>query len=280
MKTRENQSQIYSRCVGQQSSGFTLLELLLVVAVIAILAALTLAGVSKAKQAGQRIECMNKMRQWGVGAQFYADDHNDKLPFEAVYPGINTWEMTTFSVCGEVWYNSTPKALGVASAATYSKTPSSQRAFYSRDSFFHCPSARFVPLAATYPNFSIAMNSKLINEFVPILDIPPDATIELPELRMSQIVVPTRTALFLDSGVAGEKRLSEFQPAYSGQPRAYATDFVGRHNRGGNILFAAGNVSTLHARDVIDLDPDSPRRGGGIFPPTGVIWRHDPALIP
>jgi prepilin-type N-terminal cleavage/methylation domain-containing protein len=261
-------------------SGFSLIELLVVMAIISLLATLTFAGISRARKEGQRIECMNKLRQWGIGTQLHADDHDDKLPFEAVYPGINTWEMTTFSVCSEVWYNSTPKSLGVTPAATYSRTPSSQRAFYSRSSFFHCPSARFSPLAATYPNFSLAMNSKLIREFVPINGVPPDAIIPLPELRMSQIVIPSKTALFLDSGVAGEKRLSEYQPAYSGQPRAYATDFVGRHKNGGNILFASGNVSTLRARDVIDLDPESPRRGGGIFPPTGVIWRHDPTLVP
>jgi prepilin-type N-terminal cleavage/methylation domain-containing protein len=280
MKIRDHVLNRIFRPGARPQNGFTLIELLVVVAIISILAALTLAGLSRARQAAMRIECMNKLRQWGVGTQYHADDHNDKLPYEAVYPGINTWEMTTFSVCGDVWYNSAPKALGLTPAGTYSRTPSSQRAFYSRSSFFRCPAARFAPLSATYPNFSIAMNSKLINEFVPITDIPPDANIDLPELRMSQIVVPTKTALFMDSGVAGEKRLSEFQPAYSGQPRAYATDFVGRHNKGGNILFAAGNVSTLHDRDVIDMDPNSPRRGSGIFPPTGVIWRHDPSLVP
>ena len=114
------------------------------------------------------------------------------------------------------------------------------------------------------------------------LDAPPDSEMEIGfrNLRMGQIMVPAKTALFLDSGVAGEKRASDFQPPYSGQPKAYATEFAARHNRGGNILFAAGNVSTMSAREVIDMDPNSPRRGGGIFPPTGVIWRHDPALVP
>jgi hypothetical protein len=93
-------------------------------------------------------------------------------------------------------------------------------------------------------------------------------------------MVPEKTALFLDSGVAGEKRVSEFQPPYSGQPKAYATEFAARHHGAGNILFAAGNVSTLHARQVVDMDPNSPRRGGGLFPPSAVIWRHDPALVP
>jgi hypothetical protein len=92
--------------------------------------------------------------------------------------------------------------------------------------------------------------------------------------------MPAKTALFLDAGVVGETRASEFQPYYSGQPKAYATEFSARHNGAGNILFAAGNVSTLQTRNVVDLDPKSPRRGGGIFPPKDVIWRHDPDLVP
>ena len=48
----------------------------------------------------------------------------------------------------------------------------------------------------------------------------------------------------------------------------------------GNILFAAGNVAAYYGWDVVDLDPNSPRRGGGIFPPTAVVWRHDPSLVP
>lgn len=260
-------------------NGFTLVELLVVVAVIAILASLTAGAVTRAKAASQRIACMNKLRQWGMGTQFYAEGHNDKLPQESVFDGINTWEMTAFTICAQVWYNSLPKELGVTSASGYSQTPSTQRAFYARNSFFHCPSARFAPVSATYPNFSLAINSKLMMDFesspAPIF-----GEIGVKELRLSEIVAPERTALFLDAGVAGEERLSEYQPPYSGQPKAYATEFVGRHNKAGNILFAGGNVSTLHAAEVIDLDPNSPRCGGGIFPPKAVVWRHDPALVP
>lgn len=258
--------------------GFTIVELLAVVAIIGILTALTAAAVARGKSAAHRITCINKLRQWGQGAQIYAEDHNDKLPQEAVFDGINTWEMTTFSICSEVWYNSMPRSLGVTTASIYSRTPSSQRSFYSVRSFFHCPSAKFAPVSATYPNFSIAMNSKLMMDF----EAPPDPALDIgfKNLRMSQIVVPEKTALFLDAGVAGEKRVSEFQPPYSGQPKAYATEFSGRHKNAGNILFAAGNVSTLHVRSVVDMDPNSPRRGGGLFPPSHVIWRHDPSLVP
>src|ERR1051325_8985289 len=108
-----------------KDGGFTLLELLIVVAIVAILASLTASVVSRAKQASQRIVCMNKLKQWGHGAQFYAEDHDDKLPQEAVYDGINTWEMTAFSACEEVWYNSMPKSLGVRRARSWHRSWSS-----------------------------------------------------------------------------------------------------------------------------------------------------------
>jgi hypothetical protein len=171
-----------------------------------------------------------------------------------------------------------PKSLGVTSASLYSRTPSSQRAFYTRKNLFHCPAAKFATVAATYPNFSLAMNTKLIADYQPLPD--PDAEITPPGLNLSEIVVPTKTALFFESGVPGEKRLSQFQTPYSGAPKGSASEFSGRHNNAGNILFAAGNVATLSAREVLDLDPNSPRRGGAIFPPTGVVWRHDPSLAP
>jgi prepilin-type N-terminal cleavage/methylation domain-containing protein len=265
----------------KSEGAFTLLELLVVIAIVAILASLTASAVSRARQASQRIVCMNKLKQWGHGAQYYVDDHDDNLPQEAVYDGINTWEMTAFSECKQVWYNSMPRSLGVKQAADFSKTPSSQRQFYSQTaSIFQCPSARFAPVSATYPNFSLAMNSKLMMDFesAPVAGAAGD--IWPMQLRMSQIVEPTRTALFLDAGVAGEPTVSEFQLPFSGMPKAYASEFPGRHKNAGNILFAAGNVATLAVRDVVDMDPNSPRRGGGIFPPKGVIWRHDPALVP
>ena len=99
-------------------------------------------------------------------------------------------------------------------------------------------------------------------------------------LKLREIQVPERTALFLDGGVPGEAMLCPFQTAYTGQPKAYASQFPGRHKNAGNILFVAGHVMTLPGKDVVDMDPDSVYRGGAIYPPTKVIWRHDPTLVP
>jgi prepilin-type N-terminal cleavage/methylation domain-containing protein/prepilin-type processing-associated H-X9-DG protein len=234
-----NYSKFCPGSVTMRKSGFTLIELLVVIAIIAILAALLLPALARAKDRARTTTCLNNLKQLDAAWHLYVVDYNDM-----VVPNNSISTPSTQFVAGASWYigdaRTDPTTTNIVNGLLYQ---------YNRSpGIYHCPADRSTITNANGTPLPQLRNrsynlSQSVNGY-------PDYSSTLPLLvhMFSKFTAirypdPPTCLLFIDEL---EESLIDAEfgmpTAYHGNLTTWSDLPANRHNQGADLSFADGHV--------------------------------------
>jgi len=215
-------------------SGFSLVELLVVISIIALLTGLILPVLSRARSIGRQTVCQSRLRQWGLAFEAYSSANN------GFYPHIDGLDRSASKADWFGWVDMLPPLME-------EKPWREHKRWYkpSRNTIFQCPSA--IPESSNLYNynperngyFSYAMNSCLEldrNCWPPYGE--PQGNNMPSFLNIAKINHPTSVILLFDQLIDprkgyGGKKLNRSTGRYCG---SYPKAFSARHTKPGGLL--------------------------------------------
>jgi prepilin-type N-terminal cleavage/methylation domain-containing protein/prepilin-type processing-associated H-X9-DG protein len=233
---------------GVQPAAFTLVELLVVIAVIAILAGLLLPALGKAKAQALNVACLNNLKQLQICSHLYALDHSDVLPPNNFVYDVGSGQPSPGYSSDWTWcpgvtrYDTTPVNIERGLLFPYNRT----------FRIYHCPAdkstvettngVKLAMLRTRSYNMSESINGLPLGETLNLI-FPPSYKKE------SEITDPSPSSLFVFIDVHEDGILDSLfgilPPGWTrlfGMPEIWWDLPANRHNQGCNFSFADGHI--------------------------------------